>query len=151
MKDKWDDKIVLFFKNFEKIITIIISIIIGLIIILSLFRLLFELSDVLFSNITSPQLVDFKEYQSLFGKIMTLLISIEFLNSVLKVFKSHEIRALVLDVSLITGLAIARKLIIYDYSKSDPTSTIVLGGLLVSIGLFYFLVKFENRKKTKNI
>lgn len=146
MKKK-SDKIILFFQNFESVITIIIAVVISLIIILSTVRVFMELYNILLSDISSPQLIAFKEYQSLFGKIMTLLISIEFLNSVLKSLKLHQVKILVLDVSLITALAIARKLIIYDYSKSDLTSSLILGGLLVSIGIFYFLVKFDRKNK----
>mgnify|MGYP005989251333 CR=1 FL=1 len=146
MKKK-SDKIILFFQNFESVITIIIAVVISLVIILSTVRVFMELYNILLSDISSPQLIAFKEYQSLFGKIMTLLISIEFLNSVLKSLKLHQVKILVLDVSLITALAIARKLIIYDYSKSDLTSSLILGGLLVSIGIFYFLVKFDRKNK----
>ena len=137
----------MFFQNFESVITIIIAVVISLVIILSTVRVFMELYNILLSDISSPQLIAFKEYQSLFGKIMTLLISIEFLNSVLKSLKLHQVKILVLDVSLITALAIARKLIIYDYSKSDLTSSLILGGLLVSIGIFYFLVKFDRKNK----
>lgn len=150
MKEKFDLKTLTLFQNFERIVTFILSIIIGAIIIVSLIRIFAELYNIVTSDLLSPQFIEFKDYQSLFGKIMTLLISLEFLNSILKVLKSHEIKSLVLDVCLITALAIARKLIIFDYSKNDPSSTIVLGGLLVSIGIFYFLVKYEVADK-KNV
>ena len=74
---------------------------------------------------------------------MTLLISLEFLSSILKVLKSHLIKVLVQDVILITALAIARKLIIFDYEHHEPMYIIALGVLLLSIGLFYFLIRFE--------
>ncbi|MFD0963774.1 phosphate-starvation-inducible PsiE family protein [Pseudofulvibacter geojedonensis] len=134
-------KTILLFHKFEKVITIIVSVIIGFIIIISLLRVISELYSIISSDILSPQLIQFKDYQSLFGKIMTLLISLEFLNSILKTLKSHEIKPLVLDVCLITALAIARKLIIFDYTKNDPLLTISFGGILVSIGVFYFLIK----------
>ena len=137
----------LFFQNFENVITIIIAVIISLIIILSTIRVFLEFYNILLSDITSHQLIAFKDFQSLFGKIMTLLISIEFLNSILKALRLHQVKVLVLDVSLITALAIARKLIIYDYSNTNLTSSLMLGGLLVCIGIFYFLVKFDYKNK----
>ena len=85
----------------------------------------------------------FAVYSDIFAKIITLLISIEFMNSIAKVLKTHEIRALILDVSLITALSICRKLIIYDFNGHDSLTTMALGVLLVAIGIFYFLVRFH--------
>ena len=135
------DKILKWFSLFEKIITIILSVIIALIILIALIRISESFYHLFVQDFYKPQEITFNDYQLLFGKIMTLLISIEFMSSILKVLKTHEIKNLIQDVVLITALAIARKLIIYDYEHHDPLSTIVLGGLLISIGLFYFLIK----------
>ncbi|MCO6498806.1 MAG: phosphate-starvation-inducible PsiE family protein [Vicingus serpentipes] len=135
------DKVLNWFSLFEKIITVFLSIIIALIILIALIRISESFYHLFVQDFYQPQEITFNDYQLLFGKIMTLLISIEFMSSILKVLKTHEIKNLIQDVVLITALAIARKLIIYDYEHHDPLSTIVLGGLLISIGLFYFLIK----------
>jgi len=129
------------FIYFEKIITVILSLIIASIILIALVRISESFYHLFVQDFTQPEKITFNDYQLLFGKIMTLLISIEFMSSILKVLKTHEIKNLIQDVVLITALAIARKLIIYDYDHHDPLSTLVLGGLLISIGLFYFLIK----------
>ena len=99
-----------------------------------------------YADFIDSQVVTFNDYQILFGRIMTLLISLEFLSSILKVLKTHEVKALVQDVILITAMAIARKLIIYDYEHHESMQTLVLGAILVSLGLFYFLVRAESKK-----
>ena len=81
---------------------------------------------------------------------MTLLISLEFLSSILKVLKSHAVKILVQDVVLITALAIARKLIIYDYDDHDAIHTLALGGSLLCLGVFYFLIRFNFKKNSSN-
>lgn len=136
------------FTKFEQIITILLSLIMGTIIIISLVRICSNLHELFVLDFLRPKQITFQDYQEIFGKILTLLISLEFMASIVKVLKSHKILTLIQDVVLITALAIARKLIIFDYEHHDPSNTIVYGGLLVSIGLFYFLVKFQYRTKT---
>ena len=138
------DRFLKIFESFENIITMVLTTIIGLIIIVALFRVIYDVYTLFVADIASPVEITFKDYQSIFGKIMTLLISIEFLSSILKVLKSHEIKSLVLDVVLITALAIARKLIIYDYDHHDAITTFSLAAILLSTGLFYFLIKRTN-------
>lgn len=138
------------FGKFENIITVILSCLIGLIIIVSLVRVCENFYMLFINDFFEPNKITFQDYQEVFGKIMTLIISLEFMSSILKVLKSHEIKTLVQDVILITALAIARKLIIFDYDQHDPVETIVFGGLLVSIGVFYFLVRFSHHRLPKS-
>jgi uncharacterized membrane protein (DUF373 family) len=145
-KQQLIDKVYNGFTKFENIITLFLSIIIGSIIVISLIRIGENFFQLFVTDFFQPQEITFKDYQEIFAKIMTLLISLEFLNSILKVLKSHDIKVLVLDVSLITALAIARKLIIFDYDKHDPLFTLVFGAILLFIGLFYFLVKLSDKK-----
>ena len=71
----------------------------------------------------------------------------EFLSSILKVLKTHEMKSLIQDVILITALAIARKLIVYDYDHHHASDTIALGVLLLAIGIFYFLIRLNIGQK----
>jgi uncharacterized membrane protein (DUF373 family) len=134
-------KILLIFNGFEKIITVVLCTVIGLIILIALLRIGESFSSLFVADFFKPEDISFEDYQQLFGKIMTLLISLEFMASIIKVLKTHEVKTLILDVVLITALAIARKLIIYDYEHHQASETIALGGLLVAIGIFYFLIK----------
>ena len=144
-KETFIDNFLKIFLRFEQVITIILTLIIGLIVLASIVRIGQNFIDLFFRDIFRPEEITFEDYQSIFGKIMTLLISLEFMSSILKVLKTHEIKTLIQYVVLITALAIARKLIIFDYEHHDAASTIVLGGVLVSIGIFYFLIKFEKK------
>lgn len=134
------------FNQFEKVVTICLAVVIGMVIIVSLIRIMVDFYKLFALDVFEPTEIAFEDYQLIFAKVMTLLISLEFLNSIIKVLRSHKIRDLVLDVILITALAIARKLIIYDYDKHDAVHTLVYAGLLMAIGLFYFLVKYSRYK-----
>lgn len=142
---KFADKISQVFVKFEKVITVVLSIIIALIIIIAVIRVGQNFTSLFLSDIFQPQDITFEDYQNIFGKILTLLISLEFMASIIKVIKKHEINSLLQDVVLITALAIARKLIVFDYDHHTPLQTAVFGGLLIAIGVFYFLLKKGNQ------
>lgn len=103
-------------------------------------RVFVQFYDILIASIMKPSEVEFSDYQDLFGKLITVFISLEFLSSVLKILNRPQIKTLVQDVSLITALAIFRKLIIADYNTEDLESYMVLGGLVIATGVFYYLV-----------
>jgi hypothetical protein len=144
-KNNFKNKTILVFnnilQNIEELVTIIVSMIIACIVIVALVRIIIQTYGLVILDFNTVQDISFTVYSDIFGKIMTLLISIEFMNSIAKVLRTHEIRTLLLDVSLITALSICRKLIIYDFNGHDALTTIALGVLLISVGVFYFLVR----------
>lgn len=143
---KYKDIVVNIFSEFENYITIGLSVVIGFMIIMSFIRVSQQFYHLFYADFIDSKVIEFNDYQVLFGRIMTLLISLEFLASILKVLKTHEVKILVQDVILITAMAIARKLIIYDYEHHEPMQTLVLGAILLSLGLFYFLIRSETKK-----
>jgi uncharacterized membrane protein (DUF373 family) len=144
----YKDKFVSAFNEFENYITMGLSVIIGLMILMSFIRVGQQFYYLFFTDFIDAKTVKYEDYQVLFGRILTLLISLEFLSSILKVLKTHEVKILILDVILITALAIARKLIVYDYEHHEPMETIALGIILLCVGIFYFLIRFEPYKKS---
>ena len=139
-------KIFQVFRIFEENIIVILSVVTVFIIILSVIRVFGQFYHIFIDNVVTPKEVEFSDYQDLFGKLITVFISLEFLSSVLKILKRPQIKTLVQDVSLITALALFRKLIIADYNKNDLDSYLVLGGLIIATGIFYFLVNKVDSK-----
>lgn len=142
----YKDIVLNIFSEFESYITVGLSVVIGFIIIMSFVRVTQQFYHLFHADFIESKIVTFNDYQILFGRIMTLLISLEFLASILKVLKTHEVKVLVQDVILITGLAIARKLIVYDYEHHEAIQTIALGLTLLSLGLFYFLIRWDHKR-----
>jgi uncharacterized membrane protein (DUF373 family) len=134
-----------FFNKFEKWIAIILSVIIACIIIVSLIRLLHNFYELFIVETINPQNITFEDYQQLFGKVLTLLISLEFMSSIINVLKTHNMKSLVTDVLMIVVLAVSRKLIVYDYDHHESSSIMAIALLIVSLGVTYFLFKFNNK------
>ena len=145
---KFDEISLKIFRRFERIIALSLSFIIAIIIVIALIRIVVDVFELLVSDIGDPGNIIFQDYQEIFGKIMTLLISLEFLISIINVIKSHSIRKLLEDVILIAALAIARKMIVYDYDHHLASETIGLGIIFLCIGAFYFFLKYQPREKS---
>lgn len=127
----------------ENFIIIVVAIIILIIVMISLSRIIFITYDSMILDVFTPRNIKFEVYTDIFAKIITVLISFEFLNSLTKALRTHEIRILTLDVSLITALSICRKLIIMEYPDHNTLAMIGLGVILIALGLFYFLITFK--------
>lgn len=147
-KKKFEEKTLSIHRKFETVIAIGLSIIISILILVAFVRILVDLYARFFTDITDPGEIIFSDYQMIFGKIITLLISLEFMSSIINIIKSHSLRRLLEDVLLIAGLAISRKLIVYDYDSHEPMAFFSLGVLLLCIGIFYFLLRYQ-RKSTE--
>jgi uncharacterized membrane protein (DUF373 family) len=130
-------------QKIENFIIIVVAIIILIVVFISLIRIIFITYESMILDIFKPSNIKFEVYTDIFAKIITVLISFEFLNSITKALRTHEIRLLVLDVSLITALAICRKLIIMEYPDHNTEAIIGLGIVLIAIGVFYFLITFK--------
>ena len=124
------------FTHFEKILALIISLIILVIVFSALYRVVISTYELVVLNIFNPVSSDFKQYTTVFAKILTLLISIEFMNTIVKIAKGSQIRVLLVDVIIITGLAICRKLIIMDYKEYEPLYIFAFAGVLIALGCF---------------
>lgn len=141
------DTILKLFHRFENLISIILAVLIVGILGVALVRIAVSSYILIFSNILTPTEIAYEHFNDIFGKIMTLIITIEFMNSILSVLKTGDLKGLVLDVTLITGLAIARKLIIFDYSSTEPMAIIAMGVVLTAVGIFYFLIRINTLSK----
>lgn len=127
----------------ENFIIIVVALIILVVVFISLVRIVMITYDSMILDLFTSEPIKFEVYTDIFAKIITVLISFEFLNSLTKALRTHEIRFLALDVSLITALAICRKLIIMDYPDNNSMALIGLGMVLIAIGIFYFLITFK--------
>ncbi|MCB0397649.1 MAG: phosphate-starvation-inducible PsiE family protein [Flavobacteriales bacterium] len=133
-------RIISSFQRTETIISIILSTLIVVIVITALLRVVVNAYNLILVDFFSPEKIEFEDYTGVFGKIMTLLISLEFMNSILRVVKTHDIKRLATDVVLIAALALCRKLIILDYHGYEALHIFSFGFILMSLAIFYFLV-----------
>ncbi len=83
--------------------------------------------------------------QDTFGAILTILILLEFNHSIY-VALTHKTGAIqVRTVILLTVLVIARKLMLQDFSAMNYETFLSYGGLLLALGLIYWLISNADR------
>ena len=135
------------FETFIYVILIIILLVVSLIATFRVFIGFFELIQ----NVSQVPDLKFENFQGLFGKVLTLLIVLELKATILHAIKRRGIRTLLLDIILISGTAIARKLITMDYVKMEPETILAISALLIAIGVSYFLIKVANARRSRNV
>lgn len=133
-------KMLNFFHKFEHVVLMILAVLSATILVVAVVRLAIYAYIIIFSKILHPVDIVYEDLNEIFGKIMTLLIFIEFMNSIIHVIRKGDLKLLVKDVTLITGLAICRKLIMLDYSAKEPLFIVSMALVLIAIGIFYFII-----------
>jgi uncharacterized membrane protein (DUF373 family) len=89
-------------------------------------------------------------FQAIFGMVMTVLIALEFKHSMLGVLerKGHVVQ--VQAVVLIALLALVRKFIILDATKTEPMTVIGLALAALALGGIYWLVREQNHREARD-
>ena len=83
-------------------------------------------------------------FQSVFGRIMTVLIALEFNHTLLHVSARGRGVVQVKSVLLIAMLALSRKLIILDLKVVSSTTVIAVSVALVSLGIAYLALRQDS-------
>jgi len=130
-------------EKFEQVVSVFLTILIALVILVALWRIS---KSIYLSMIVSSGPLRYQNFTEIFGMALTLLIGIEFMNSIVQVILDHDRRKLARNVLLIAVLALARKLIVMDFSKYSPWMVAALGFALVCIGGLYFVLRCEREE-----
>jgi uncharacterized membrane protein (DUF373 family) len=126
--------------HFEKFIAKILTISLIIIVFVSLF----DLIKILSVELTSEPLGFFnKSLIELFGLILNILIAMELLENMTGYLKKNIIQVELVIVTSI--IALARKIIIFDFTKYSNLELFSLGFAIVSLAISYGLLKRFNR------
>lgn len=142
------------FHYFEKIIVLTLLFLMGVIIVISTFELVVSI----ISQITDHNQEDglmflqMHELLELFSFILLIVIGLELFETVKYYLNKHKIQA---EFILLVALtAIARKVIVIDYSKINNTLLLGIAATILSLSVGYFLIKRadlqERKKKNKH-
>lgn len=83
----------------------------------------------------------------IFGLFLNILIALELLENITAYLKKHIVQVeLVIVTSLI---AVARKIIIFDFAKYNNLDLLALGAAIVALSASYWLIKRTNRNLGK--
>jgi uncharacterized membrane protein (DUF373 family) len=79
----------------------------------------------------------------IFGLFLNILIALELLENITAYLRKHIVQVeLVIVTSLI---AIARKIIIFDFSKYTNFDLVALGGAILALSISYWLIRWSNQ------
>jgi uncharacterized membrane protein (DUF373 family) len=137
------------YDRFEAFVAFTLTVLVGVVILLALYRLTLSIFDELLLEALNP--LDPTVFQRVFGGIMTLLIALEF-NHTLKYVVTQErgiIQAKV--VILIALLAVVRKVIVADLYEATPAAVVALAGLVLSLGVTYWLMRERDDRMSEAI
>jgi uncharacterized membrane protein (DUF373 family) len=135
------------YERFEEGVTVVLTGLIGLVIIAAVINLCFRVVVLVIFGLLDP--AEHSVFQAVFGMIFTVLIALEFNHSILSVLHRQESIIQLRTVILIALLALARKFIILDASKTEPLTIIGLAAAVLALGAVHWLVRDQDRKDTQ--
>lgn len=127
------------------------AIIISLVILMAIVLVLStaEVAVIVFNKLINPLedggvFIDITGLMDIFGFFLIVLIGFELFETVKLYLKENVFHGEV--ILLVSLIAVARKVIVLDYTKEDPMSLIAIAVLIASISFGYFLIKKTMRK-----
>jgi len=135
------------YQRFEQIIVLLLSFLISIVIIVSVFNLSRALLELLRLGLLDP--AQPRVFQTIFGMIMIVLISLEFNHTVLGLlhrgFSVVQVRAVV----LIALLAVLRKFIVIEIGEADTMLLLGLSASTLALGGIYWAVREQDLARGK--
>lgn len=127
----------------ERLTAKVLILVLSIVILVSLVDLVILLVKDLFTNPTgffNRTLID------IFGLFLNILIALELLENITAYLKKHVVQVeLVIVTSLI---AVARKIIIFDFTKNNNLDLLALGAAILALSVSYLLIKRMNQSKS---
>jgi uncharacterized membrane protein (DUF373 family) len=140
-----DENFLGFLKLIESLVSKVLSIAMVIVIVVAIT----DLGIFLFQNLfISPVGFFNKTLIQIFGLFLNVLIALELLENITAYLKKHVIQVeLVIVTSLI---AVARKIIIFDFSKASGIDLIGLAIAIFSLSISYWLIRRLNSKPNEH-
>jgi len=133
------------YERFEQAVILGLTGVIAVIIVSALWNLILRVAlSLVLADVFDP--TDPAVFQTVFGAIFTVIIALEFKRSILVVAERRFGVVQVRAVILIAMLAIVRKLIILDLSKTEPGIVLALAAAILALGAVYWLVREQDRR-----
>ncbi len=126
-------------KTIERIIIIILIVMMAIVLLVAAA----EVGIIVFQELTNPQtkgfFFDIAGLINIFGFFLTVLIGFELFETVRLYLKENVFHGEV--ILLVSLIAVARKVILLDYTKEDPMTVIAIAALIAAISGGYYLIK----------
>lgn len=132
------------YERFEQVVSLALTGLIALVVVAALINLAFRIVVLVLFGLLDP--AEQTVFQAIFGMIFTVLIALEFNHSILSVLERRNSIIQVRTVVLIALLALVRKFIILDATKTEPLTIIGLAAAVLALGAVHWLVRDQDRK-----
>jgi uncharacterized membrane protein (DUF373 family) len=132
------------YQKFEHAVILILTGLIAIVVALAVWNLTLNVVlGIILSGSFDP--TDYTVFQALFGMIFTVIIALEFKRSLLIVAERQNSIVQVRTVILLALLAIVRKLLILDLSKTEAPQLFALAAAILALGVVYWLVQNQDQ------
>ncbi len=128
-------------EQFERLVAVILIFIISIIVAISVYRVADTAYNALVIGHEDP--LSYAFFQKTFGQIMTVLIAIEFNQSIVQIVRRIENIFQIKIVLLIAMLALTRKFIILDINNISFEKMLGLAAIMLTLGIVYRLVSYN--------
>ena len=137
------------FLDFIKVIETFVSKILSFAMVIIILVGVFDLTIYMFQNLDETPLGFFnKVLLEIFGLFLNILIALELLENITAYLKKHVVQVeLVIVTSLI---AVARKIIIFDFAKSTGIDLMGLALAIFALSISYWLIRRLNIKPSEH-
>lgn len=137
LRDDWN--VMSVYQRFESLVAMGLTVVVGLVILVALARLAATVVKGLLLGVLDP--LEPEVFQLVFGEVLTVMIALEFNHTLQFVVARHQSIIQTKVVLLIALLAIARKVIVLDFSKTTAGELIGLAAITLSLGVVYWLMR----------
>jgi uncharacterized membrane protein (DUF373 family) len=135
-----------FYQKFEHLVILVLTALIAVVIAAAVWNLAIK---VLFSLVLADTFdpTDPAVFQTVFGMIFTVIIALEFKRSLVVLAERGDTVVQVRTVILIAMLAVVRKLIILDLTRTYAQELFGLAAAILALGAVYWLVREQDRRE----
>jgi len=132
--------------HFERITLLCIMFLVGVIAVYATILATIDLASDIW---VSHSFLEKEALQDTFGQILTIVILLEFNNSIYVALTERAGAIQTRIVVLIGVLVVARKLMLQDFATLDVQALLGFGGLLLALGGLYWLLSDADRRRAQ--
>ncbi len=132
------------YAKFEHVVAAVLVVMISALIVAAMLSLALDVARLLAGGLDALKDAGIEE---IFGRIMTVLIALEFNLSIAQVLEHHGHLVQVRTVVLVAILAVARKFIIIDLEAMSWEALIALAVVIAALGATYWVLAATVRKQ----
>lgn len=141
LKKRSDDKVIGFLNWIIRHVARVIAVIMTLVIIWGVADIVYVLQQRLLDPNPPFMLLEIKDILATFGAFMAVLIAIEIYHNIILYAEDHRDHRLAVKIVLGTALmAIARKVIVFDFNETTPEHIYGSAAVVLALVIGYYLI-----------